>query len=292
MMKKIIIPITITLLIIISGFIIMYKVGVFNRYDVYNNVKYGEHERNVFDLYLPKNYKEGGLILYIHGGAWIAGSKESYENDMKKYAKKGVACAAINYRYASSEVSCDDILDDIDKAVIKIKEKAKEEGIELDKMMLTGHSAGAHLSLMYAYKYQNTAVIRPVAVASFAGPTDLTDSMYYSNWPTVYELFSYMIGKDFNESTKEDVRDELLHASPISYVNANTVPTIIAQGEMDNIVSLNNGKTLEKVLKDNNVEYYAYYYPNSGHGLEHDRDINKQVYDKFNEFVLKYLKKR
>ena len=287
--KRIIIAISsiilfIALLVVISIAFNKYKV------DVYENIKYGEHERNVFDLYLPASYEKHGLILYIHGGAWIAGDKESYKSDMQHYAEKeGIACAAINYRYASADTSCYDILDDIDAAVTKIKETAKEHGVELEKMMLTGHSAGAHLSLLYAYKYQNIAAIKPVCVASLAGPTDLTDDLYYQNWPTVYELFSYMIGKNFDENNKEEVKQDLLNVSPITYVNQNSVPTIIAQGEQDTIVSKENAITLENVLKDNNVEYYAYYYPHSGHGLEKDRGMNKQFKDKFNEFIVKYL---
>ena len=81
----------------------------------------------------------------------------------------------------------------------------------------------------------------------------------------------------------------MLNVSPITYVNQNTVPTIIAQGEQDTIVSKENAITLENVLKANNVEYYAYYYPHSGHGLEKDRGMNKQFKDKFNEFIVKYL---
>ena len=289
-MKKKIIPLIIVLLTLLVLFLVLLFTGVFNTYNKYQDLKYGENERNTLDLYIPKNYKGTGLLLYIHGGAWIAGSKDGYKRDLEKYAKKGIACAAINYRYTSSDVTCNDILDDIDSAVSFIKEKANSYGYTLDKMMLTGHSAGAHLSLLYSYKYQDTSVIKPVAVASFAGPTDLTDSAYYENWDSAYELFSYMIGLSFNSETIDLYKDDLLDISPISYVNSKTIPTIIAQGEKDDIVSLYNGKILENVLKENNVTYYAYYYPNSGHGLDNDKDISKIVNNKFDEFINTYLK--
>ena len=286
--RKIILLISVFLVLTLC-FLSLLLLGVFRTYNVYSDVKYGENERNTLDLYIPKKYKKEGLILYIHGGAWIAGDKETYKNDLKKYARKGIACASINYRYASSTVSCFDILEDIDSAINTIYEKASKEGVTLTKMMLTGHSAGAHLSLLYAYKYQETSIIKPVAVASFAGPTDLTEEEYYKNWQSVYELFSYMTGKNVKKYNIEEVKDDLLQVSPISYVTSKSVPTIIAQGEKDNIVSKENAIRLENALENNNVEYYAYYYPNSGHGLENDKKINKQVYAKFDEFVLKYL---
>ena len=286
--RRIVLLISIFFILTIA-FLSMLFLGVFRNYDVYKNIKYGENERNTLDLYIPKDYQKEGLLLYIHGGAWIAGDKSTYKKELKTYAKKGIACASINYRYVSGTVSCYDILEDIETAVKVIYEKASSLGIRLNRMMLTGHSAGAHLSLLYAYKYQNTSCITPVAVASFAGPTDLTEDAYYENWPSVYELFSYMIAKSFDENTKADVKEDLLQVSPISYVNENSVPTIIAQGEKDNVVDKENAIRLENVLKSNNVEYYAYYYPSSGHGLENDKKINQQAYAKFDEFVLKYL---
>ena len=288
-MKKVLIPITITISILII-FLILIILGVFKSYTKYQDIKYGGNERNTLNLYIPKNYKGNGLILYIHGGAWITGDKEVYDKECIKYAKIGYATATINYRYTSEDVTCMDILDDIDKAVSVIKETSANLGFDLQKMLLTGHSAGAHLSLLYAYKYQYSAKIKPVAVASFAGPTDLLDETYYQNIPDIYKLFSNMIGVNFTKDTIDLVKDKLLEISPISYVNSDTIPTIIAQGELDEIVNVNNGLELEKLLKDNNITYYAYFYPNSTHALENDKEINNEVKDKFNEFINTYLK--
>ena len=143
---------------------------------IYADAAYGDEERQILDLYIPKE-SDGtiGLVLMIHGGAWIAGDKNAYGADMLRYVSEdvGLAAAAINYRYLSETVNLHDIIDDIDLALQFIKEKGEENGVTIDKAMLTGTSAGAHLSLLYAYSMKDTAPITPACVVSYCGPTDL-----------------------------------------------------------------------------------------------------------------------
>src|SRR5262245_47746306 len=66
------------------------------------NIKYGPHERNVLDLYLPKassGKEPTPLVLYIHGGGFRGGDKRSLNaKEGKSYLDAGFAVAAINYR--------------------------------------------------------------------------------------------------------------------------------------------------------------------------------------------------
>ena len=135
---------------------------------VYTDISYGLHERQKLDLYLPTDCGDDmGLVLYIHGGAWIEGDKEGYYTTLKQTAEKyGVACAAVNYRYISEDVNLLDIMDDIDAAMKCIKIKGKLNGINIKRSILTGGSAGGHLSLLYAYSRVEGSAIPPVAVMS------------------------------------------------------------------------------------------------------------------------------
>ena len=132
--------------------------GVFGGIDssdayVFANMSYGKHERQVLALAIPKdNDGEVGLILYIHGGGWIMGDKEGYMDALSNTANNfGYAAAALNYGYLGKNVSMHDIAEDIDSALSVIKKKAKEKGVEINKVLLTGGSAGGHLSMFYAY---------------------------------------------------------------------------------------------------------------------------------------------
>ena len=69
-----------------------------------NDISYGEYkERNLLDIAFPKKKKETSLIVYIHGGAWVSGSKDKFIKHFIIQYKDEYAYAAINYRYASEE---------------------------------------------------------------------------------------------------------------------------------------------------------------------------------------------
>ena len=138
------------------------------RVDSYLNQSYGANSRNVYDLYLPANTSgDISMILYIHGGAWIFGSKEDMTSEALSACQTyGIATAALSYRYASLDVHGWDILDDIQACVAAIKDFATSKGLNIKKMMVYGFSAGAHLSLMYGYTKAATSAIEPVCIFS------------------------------------------------------------------------------------------------------------------------------
>lgn len=265
----------------------------------YRDVAYGEHDRQNLNLYLPEE-KSGdvGLILMIHGGAWVAGDKGDYADEMNKWCTiYGYATASINYHYISEDFHCDDIMNDIGLALDKIKETAlNENDININKVMLMGISAGAHLSLLYSYKYADVSPIKPVAVVDYSGVGDLTDNGFYSSkmladndW--YFNLFSQLTGVDVNESNylTAEVQEKLLEVSPINFINENTVPTLICHAVEDNIVPYSNAITLRNRLKDCNVKYNLVTFNNSGHSLGHDKKHKKEANKLFEKYVKNYL---
>ncbi len=260
------------------------------------NISYGTHERQVLDLYLPEELSDvTGLVLCIHGGAWIGGDKSAYTENAKELCKnQNIAAATINYRYLSETVTMADIIDDIDAAVAKIKEIGREKGTDIQKMLLTGHSAGGHLSMLYAYSRADTAAITPAAVANLSGPTDMYDSNYFVNndlgTDNVLMLVSYATGKQITLDNFAASKEEIDKVAPLYYVNADTVPTIICHGMKDTIVPYSNAVSLDARLTEFGVTHEFISYPNSGHGLENDAEQSKQaeelMFDYLNRYVL------
>ncbi len=250
-----------------------------DRYYIYEDLRYGLHERNTLDLYIPKGKDEAGLILYIHGGAWIGGDKDVYSEMIKQAADKGYACAAVNYRYISESVNLLDIMDDIQQAVELIKKSADKHGVEINKMLLNGGSAGGHLSLLYAYSRDEVSAIKPAAVVSDCGPTDLTDVNYFyglgngnglGDFAYVAQILSWACGENFTFETRAEAEDSLKKVSPLYYVDENTVPTVINHGMVDNIVPFGNAVALNNKLTQYGITHVFNPYPTSGHGLDND----------------------
>lgn len=264
---------------------------------VYEDLSYGSHERNILDLALPKNSDgEIGLVLFIHGGAWIEGNKDGYAGGISYCANSmGIAGAALNYRYLSEDVSIHEIIDDIDTALAKIKATAAENGITIKKVLLTGSSAGAHLSMLYAYKCKDTAPIKPAAVFSYCGPTDLYDTNFYYNNAMgdaafVCNLMSLACGQDFTIDTKDNAKAALDAVSPLTYVASDICPTAICHGQKDTIVPYSNATSIIAAFEQYGVEYDFISYPNSDHDLGSDPDCAEQANDLLFEYALTYLK--
>lgn len=262
---------------------------------MYYNLSYGKAERNVLDLVVPKRNAHKGLILYIHGGGWVAGEKDGYRDSLISFAVQGYTCAAINYRYAGEhKVTGFDILDDITAALTNVKTVAQESNVDLTSALLTGSSSGAHLSLLYAYSRQEEAPIKPSCVVSYSAPTDLTDPNYYDKNATNYEdrikIISAVSGKKISADNYTNYSDLLKSLSPTYYVNSNTVQTIVCHGNKDDLIPYSNAVSLDALLTQNNVEHEFVSFENSGHGLENDYEAMQKSYRLFDGLVEKYLK--
>ena len=283
--------------IIMSAFLSFFNwigvmLGMENTYK-FENVSYGTHERHTLNLYIPADKESVGLVLMIHGGAWIGGDKADYAGEVERVLGMGYAVASVNYRYISDDVDLIDVTDDIQLAVAKIKELSEKRGIEINKMVLTGVSAGGHLAMLYAYSRDDDSAIKPVAVLNYCGPTDLSDDAYYfdnglGDGEYVAQVLSWACGYKHTFATREEAKEALWNVSPLKYVDENTVPTVINHGVKDNIVPFSNAVSLRDKFDTLGVTYVFNAYPNSGHGLNEDAENTDKSYELYSEYLETY----
>ena len=116
------------------------------------NVKYGDHERNVFDIWLAESDKPTPLAIYIHGGGFRAGSKEKLSQDvLKQLLKAGISVASINYRYASADAPLPSSHHDARRALQFMRSKSKEWNLDKSRIAAFGGSAGAQICMWLAF---------------------------------------------------------------------------------------------------------------------------------------------
>lgn len=273
------------------------------KFKVFEDVKYGEHELQKIDVVIPaKAEKKTNLYVRIHGGAWIGGDKKDVISSMVPFAKKyNMISANFNYRLLKDgcyDVDFNSIMDDIHYAMKKTVEICREEGYELEKAVLEGESAGAHIALMYAYKFADKSPVKISLVYSDCGPTDMNDDNYFKppieiTRKDMLMLKGLLIGKELTyESMKEAENVEKLKTvSPINYVTNETVPTILNSCGKDVLVPVSNGVTLEKLLAENGIDHYFDIFDNSKH-CRRDKADKKKVKKhekKFKEMLDKYI---
>lgn len=272
-------------------------------YDFYNDVSYGQDSQQVFDLVIPQGIgDELSLCVYVHGGAWIGGDKTNVDWVVKPYAEeKGMVTANVNYRLLKEnhdELNYKSLCEDVNEAIKKAVSICESKGISIKKAMVMGESAGGHIALMYAYTYYDKSPVEIGLVYSNCGPTDMTDIKYFTEneipTETMLILQSLLTGKTITADNvlSEETRQAQLEASPINYVNANTVPTIFNSCGKDTLVPVSNGEHLEKLLKSYGVDYYYAEFVNSIHCARNKRDaLTTKVFDiKLDEMIDKYVK--
>lgn len=116
---------------------------------VYPNISYGSNAKQRFDLHVPEgSNSQLPLIVFVHGGAWAAGDKKQFDCASAFLAKSGYAVANINYRLLPSKYPAP--LEDIQSVLLWAKDNASQYNINTSKVGMTGHSAGAHLTALYA----------------------------------------------------------------------------------------------------------------------------------------------
>lgn len=117
------------------------------------NVRYGPHERNVFDFWQAKSDKPTPLLFFIHGGGWMGGDKAGIA--VEPFLKEGISVVSTNYRYISQAQDVSPPvkapLHDAARALQFVRSKAAEWNIDPKRIGASGGSAGACSSLWLAF---------------------------------------------------------------------------------------------------------------------------------------------
>jgi len=226
------------------------------------NVSYGQHPRQVYDLYLPEGRSQENtkVIVLVHGGGWTAGDKSEMGDVVDYLRENHPDYAVVNINYVLAEIGVPAFPNqflDLGRAISQLTEQQNELQIQ-PQFGLVGTSAGAHISMMYAYDYDSSNQVK--FVANIVGPTDFTDPFYADN-PNFNLILQLLVDQNAYPSGIN-----LAEAvSPVYQVSATSTPTILFYGDQDPIVPLSNGQTLEATLSSagvtNSLNVYA-----GGHG--------------------------
>jgi len=221
-------------------------------------------ERQKLDLYLPATGTNLPLIVWIHGGAWMEGSKEKPPG--LGFLRHGFALASINYRLSQDAIFPAQLMDC--KAAIRwLRAHASENGIDPSRIGVWGASAGGHLVALLGTTGdvkefdagENSGVSSRVqAVCDWFGPTDFTkDPEADTPDSPIVRLLGGSIAKNIQKAQS---------ANPISYITKDDPPFLIMHGEKDPVVPLAQSQLLADALQKAGVHVTLHVVPGAGHG--------------------------
>lgn len=222
---------------------------------------YGSKNRQVMDVCLPAQRNANTpVVILIHGGAWIMGDKGYFYNEMKQFADEGIACATINYRYASDvgNVHHPDLPNDVKAAVEYVASKAALWNVSDSRFGLGGHSAGGHLALITSYAFNDGRI---KACVSWCGPLDFTNADQLRITGSK-EVFKTYLGRPLNSADDEAAYRD---ASPYWRVTSASVPTLLVHGTSDDGVPYSNAVLMHGKLDSLGVPNALHTFQNGEH---------------------------
>ena len=250
------------------------------------NVAYGTDPLQKMDVYLPagRNAATTKVIVMIHGGAYVSEDKADFTQyvDTLKRRFPDYAILNINYRLYAPPLNPFPAQEMDVKAAIEFIAGKSAEYLISTKFVLLGASAGAHLALLQAYKYNSPVKIK--AVVDFFGPTDIKE--LYENPGIIPPSNIAAIVGGIPASNPEMYQQ----SSPVSFVSATTAcPTIILQGSNDPLVNAQRqSAALRDKLQIAGVPVQYVLYAGKGHGDDWDNTTFTDAFNNIQIFLTSY----
>jgi len=209
------------------------------------------------DLYVPPSDGPLPLIIWVHGGGWMEGSKDE-EFEALPLVWHGFAVASVNYRLSDQAVFPAQI-HDVKAAVRFLRANAARFGLDPDRFGAWGESAGGHLvallgtTSVHGELEGNEGVTgvssRVQAVFDWYGPTDLLQRQAQTpkgspNADAAGSTDSRLLGGPAPRN-----RELAQQANPITYVTPGVPPFLIVHGDADTLVPIGQSQLLVQALR-------------------------------------------
>lgn len=250
----------------------------------------------LLDLHLPEGAKEAPLIVWVHGGAWRAGSRKGHPLDF--LVKQGYAVASVDYRL-SPVAKFPAQIHDIKAAIRFLRAHAKEHGLSTARVGIAGASAGGHLVALVGVSNGHKELEGTVgknldqssdvhAIVDYFGASNLTTILKQS---TPHGLNVRVPALKLLLGDGPEEQPELAKlASPVFHVDARDPPLLLIHGDQDPQMPINQAHELHGEYKKHKLDVFFEVVHGGAHGGKgfHDDARNRLV----SEFLERTLRKQ
>lgn len=215
-------------------------------------VAYGAGPRRTLDVYAPVGAREAPTVVFFYGGSWQEGAKADYAFVARALAKDGLVVIVPDYR-VYPEARFDGFMRDAAAAAGWASRHARAYGGDPARLVLMGHSAGAHIAALLSLDPRWLATVgldphRAVAgMVGLAGPYDFL--------PLTDPVLETILGPPAR----------LPETQPINFVDGSNPPMFLATGADDTTVRPRNTEALAERIRARGGPVEARTYPRLDH---------------------------
>ena len=238
------------------------------RYWVQPDIVYGvaNNTQLKLDVWYPnENKKPTPTLVYIHGGGWIFGTKETSVLQFLPFLEKGWRVVNVEYRMASNTLA-PAAVEDTRCALRWVYRNAAQWNFDTSRIVLTGHSAGGHLSLITGMLPDKTPFdnncygdekINVAAIINWFGISDVNDIIKGPN------LKNYAVMWMGSQKNADEIAKSV---SPLTYVRSGLPPVLTIHGDKDDVVPYSHATRLHEALEKAKVTNRLITISGGGHG--------------------------
>lgn len=243
------------------------------RVAVVKNLSYHDSANSLLDIYYPKDALDSmPVILWIHGGGYVGGSKDSRQDYAMSLANAGYVVANINYSLAPESLYPGPVAQ-ANEALAYLTLHASEYGGDIEQVFVGGDSAGAQIASQVAALVSNAELATSMAIEPAISNTQLQGAVLLggiynmntlgaSAFPNI-DLFltAYTGVKPFESFSKID------ELSTVQHINSEFPPVFITVGDADPFVS--QSTELVDVLQSYEVQVASAFFEGTQKNLKH-----------------------
>ncbi len=215
------------------------------------DVVYGDGPQRKLDIYAPRSAQDAPIVVFFYGGSWQRGSKAAYRFLAADLAQRGFIAVVPDYTvYPDGKFPS--FIEDGARALGWIKENRAGLGSASDKLIVMGHSAGAHIAAMLAFD------------ARWLAPWGLDPRRDIAGFVGLAGPYDFLPIKGAIIRAIFEVAD-LAATQPITFVAGGEAPTFLGVAPSDTIVRPGNSERLAARLRDVGSAVTLKRYPRTGH---------------------------